>query len=148
MKGQSLVIWHVIAVSISIMVIMFAVISMNNIRANFESFVGQEEIKQSCLIVKGAVEKAYQPSDYSSPSNATLARIRLSMPLKIANSDYRVFFVNHSINVVLLGAQTNYTCPTGINVTFSGSISGGPALVEWIRLDNSTDLISIAQVDS
>jgi len=145
MKGQSPLVWHSIAIAISLTVVMIIIGSLNTVRYDFENFVIDEEVVQVCQIVRSGVERLYSPSGYSSPENSEMGRIILSLPDRIGSVNYRATFVNTSLYVALSGRDKNHTCLMGFNITFAGSSAGGETDLVWSRSSSGADAVSIVQ---
>ena len=129
LKGQSPLLSHALVVMFSIMLVLVAVTAMNSIRNDYQDFVGTIEAQQVCGIIKGSIEKIYQPTDYAVQINQTYGKVVLDLPERIADSRYRVKLFNDSIRVEMLGSQINETCRTGFNITMSGTASGGKTAI-------------------
>ena len=142
-KGVSVLIWHSLAIAISLTIVIIIISSLSTVRTDFENFVIDEEIKQVCQIAKTGVERIYHPSSYTSRTNTTMASIILSMPDEISEAKYRATFINRSLYVEAFGKNKNYTCNMGFNITFFGSTGGGETELIWTRFDNATDRIEM-----
>jgi hypothetical protein len=144
-KGQTVLLTHAILISFAVTLVFIVFTTLTTLRTDFEGFVSQKEIQQGCILVKGAVEKIYISTDYRPPTNTTAGTIVVQMPEKIAGSSYRLRFENNS---AVIDAQPafNTTCKIGLNLSYSGSSSGGMTEIKYVRYSNGTDAIEMTNV--
>lgn len=129
-KGQMPLLSHTITVGFSMILILLVVMTLNSVKGDYQSFIASNEMKEVCTILKNGIEKIYRPTDHR--LNATMGRIFIDLPERIADMRYRVRFLNSSL---LIETNINHTCVVGFNVTYSGSIDGGRTVIEWIQSD-------------
>ena len=127
-KGQAPMISHTFAISFTIIIIMFIVMSFNNIRDDYKAFALENQISGICDTIKGAIEKIYWPFDYE--SNGTFGSVIIDLPERIGDTNYRVKFFDSSL---LIESEINSTCNIGFNITYAGSTTGGRTEIEWTR---------------
>jgi hypothetical protein len=145
-KAQSVLIGHSVAISMTIILVIVVVISLNNVRNQYQKFVGENEIDQICLSVKGTVEEIYYQKNYTSPTNTTVARVRLELPSKVADKKYSARFFNNSVLVYSDDIRFNRTCKIGFSATFIGTSDGGPTYITWYRFGNGSEEIRMVPV--
>ncbi len=138
-RGQAPLISHTFAISFTIAIIMLIVISSNNIRNDYEAFALQGQTNILCSTVKNAIEKIYWPFDRE--ADGVFGRIIIDLPEKIGDNNYRARFYNNSL---LIESDINSTCYIGLNVTYSGSTSGGRTEITWTRA-GSEDKIAMVK---
>ncbi len=145
LKGQSILLTHAILVSFAIFLVFAVFTGLTTLRTDFENFVADKEIKQSCLLVRGGIEKIYVNTDYRSNDNVTAGSIVLQMPERLAGASYRLSFDNNSI--VIDGRPLfNTTCKTGFNLSYKGSSTGGLVQMKYVRYGNGTDAIEMSNI--
>lgn len=144
-KGQSSLLTHSILISFAIFLVLIVLSAMTTLRTDFEDFVSDKELRQSCILVSSAVEKIYVSTGYRSPSNFTAGVTLIRMPQKIANTVYRLVFENSSLNI---DARPffNTTCRIGFNLSYSGSSTGGLTQLKYVRYNNGTEALEMSNV--
>lgn len=144
-KGQSILLTHAILISFAIFLVFAVFTTLTTLRTDFEDFVADKEVQQTCLLVKGAIEKIYVPTDYRSPDNTTTGKIVVQMPERIAGTAYRLGFINASVEI---DARPffNTTCKAGFAAVYNGSSSGGRTQLKYVRYSNGTDNIEMSNV--
>jgi hypothetical protein len=146
-KGISPILNQSIMISVSIMVIILVITIVNRVSTDYKEFVGRNEIKEVCYIIRAGIEYEYWPGEYSSASNTTYGKILVNLPEKIAGLPYRAEFVNTSLELKMEGdLKLNYTCSLNFPVSYNGSSTGGLTELKWIQYDNGTDLINMRRV--
>ncbi len=126
--------------------ILAIITAFGTIRKDSQDFIGTNELQQVCAIIRTAVEKIYAPSDYNSPSNATMGKIKLDLPERIADASYRARFADKTIIIETVEPKLNKTCETGFAVNFTGSTSGGRTQLEWVRYGSGHNVITMTRV--
>mgnify|MGYP001601137489 CR=1 FL=1 len=144
-KGQSSLLTHSILISFAIFLVLIVLSTMTTLRTDFEDFVSDKELQQSCILVSSAVEKIYVSTGYRSPSNFTAGVTLIRMPQKIANTAYRLVFENSSLTI---DARPffNTTCRIGFNLSYSGSSTGGLTQLKYVRYGNGTEALEMSNV--
>lgn len=146
-KAQSPIVSHTLVIMLSIVLLILVITTLNSLRKEYQEFVGENEIKQICGIVRNGIEKIYWPEDYVSPTNTTMGEIVVGLPNKIAERNYRARFVNESLFIESIGEPTiNYSCKIGFEVTLNGRTAGGRTEIKWTRLSNGNDVITMKGV--
>ena len=146
-KGQAPLLSHTITIAFSVILIIAIVTTLNIIKADYQNFVGKEEILQVCLTVKSAVEQIYWPTTYQLNDNITLGSVSVDLPDRIADLNYRMRFQNNSLQIETIQLlEINQTCKIGFNASFSGSSNGGKTKFIWTRYTNGTDIITMSRV--
>ena len=144
-KGQMLI-SHTLFFVFSILMILAIVTAFGTIRKDTQDFVGTNEIQLVCAIIRTAVDKIYVTGEYASPSDATMGKIIINLPERIAAASYRARFVNTSIAIEVAEPKLNKTCETGFDINFTGSTSGGRTQLEWIRYSSGNSVIIMKRV--
>lgn len=145
-SGQSILLNHAIMVGFSIFLIYVVFTTFASIREEYQEFVGGNEIKELCFIMRGAIDKVYTPAEYNVSTNTSLGQIEVRLPDRITDLKYQANFFNRSILIESSGAIFNDTCKIGYNVNYNGSASGGLTRFSYLRYTNGTDFIEMVKV--
>ena len=146
-KGQSPLVSHSIIVGFSVFLVLAVVFTLNTLRADYQDFVGKGEIEQVCDLIRGGIEKIYNPSDYISLTNTTIGRIKILFPDRLADNSYRIRFANSSATIETISQPViNKTCIIGFDLIYNGSTSGGETEIVWTRFSNGTDRIDMRKI--
>lgn len=145
-KSGQILISHTIFFIFSIAMILAIVVAFGTIRNDAQDFIGTNEIQQVCAIMRTAIGKIYVPSDYASSSNATMGKITVNLPERIADTSYRARFVDKNIVIETFEPKLNKTCEIGIDANFTGTTSGGRTQLEWARYGNGNNVITMSRV--
>ncbi len=143
-KGQILI-SHSMFFLFSIAMILAIIVSFGTIRKDVQDFVGTNELQQVCAIMRTAIDKIYLPSVYASPSNATMGRIIVNLPDRIADASYRARFIDNRISIETVEPNLNKTCETGLDANFTGATSGGRTQFEW-TVSSGSNAITMTRV--
>lgn len=146
-KGQAPLLSHTITIAFSIVLIIMVVTTLNIVKADYQNFIGREEILQTCLAVKSAIEQIYWPSEYQPNNNITMGSIEIDLPKRIADVNYRMRFQNNTLEIEAIHTlDLNQTCKIGFNASFIGSSNGGKTRITWTRYTNNTNVIEMSKV--
>ncbi len=145
-KSGQILISHSIFFIFSVAMILAIVVAFGTIRKDSQDFIGTNELQQVCSILRTAIDKIYAPSDYASPSNATMGKIKIDLPERIADASYRARFVNKEIVIETVEPRLNKTCETGLSINFTGSTSGGRTQIEWVRYGSGHNIITMSRM--
>ena len=146
LKGQSPLVSHSIIVGFSLVLLIIIVISLGSIKSDYQQFVAKEEINQVCGLIRGGIEKIYNPSTYTSPTDSLMGSIRIDLPDRLADNVYRVSFGSSSYIETLTQPAVNKTCNIGFPVVYNGSTTGGETEISWVRQANGTDVITMRAI--
>lgn len=145
-KGQSILLNHAVMVGFSIFLIYVVVTTLMSIREEYQKFVGGNEIKELCFVMRGAIDKVYAPDNYNVSTNTSLGQIEVKLPERITDIKYRARFFNRSIIIDSSGVLFNDTCKIGYNIEYNGSTSGGLTRFSYIRYTNGTDVVEMIKI--
>lgn len=145
-KGQAILLNHAIMVGFSIFMVYVVVTTFASIRTDYQKFVGGNEIKELCFVMRGAVDKVYNPPGYNVSTNVSLGQIEARLPERITDIKYQARFFNKSILIESSGTAFNDTCKIGYNANYNGSTSGGLTRFSYSKFTNGTDAIEMTKI--
>ena len=146
-KAQSSIVAHTLFMAFSLILIIFIMSTMKNIKEDYQDFVGGVEIKEVCQRISAAIERIYDEPDYYSQTNETMCTVDLALPETIADTNYFVDFNGSDIYVrTMENPLLNYTCPTGYNLTFLGSTTGGMTRITRTDYSNGSTTITLSKI--
>ena len=143
-KGQAALISHAIIVGFSVFLVYAVMTTFTSIRDDYQTFVGGEEVKQLCFVLRGAVDKVYNPVDYVTSVDTTMSAFEARLPDRITDIKFSASFANKSI--VVKGTNFNETCKVGYDAGYNGSTSGGLTRFSYVRNANGTDTIEMVKL--
>lgn len=147
MKGISPILSQSIMISVTVLFIIMIVFMVNSISADYREFVGKNEIKEVCYLVRSGIENIYFPSGYQSSANAAYGKVTQLLPEKIAGMGYRARFSGSYLFLETNGeTQLNYTCSLNFPAEYNGSSTGGLTEIKWIRYSDGKDLITMRRL--
>ena len=145
-KGQSILLTHAIFVGFTIFLVYAVTTTFVSIRSDYQKFVGNNEISELCFLMKGAVDKIYVNTEYTSPTTTVAGYMDVRMPDKISDVPYRAVFVNRSISMQSADRKFNSTCAIGIDVNYNGTTSGGLTRFSYTVFANGTRNIEMVKL--
>ena len=145
-KGQAILLNHAIMVGFTVFLIYVVVTTFASIRGDYQKYVGGNEIKELCFVMRGAIDKVYAPLDYNVSSNVSLGRIEVRLPERITDIKYQTKFFNKTILIESGRSIFNETCKIGYNVNYNGSTSGGLTRFSYSKYTNGTSVIEMTKI--
>ena len=143
-KGQAILLNHAIMVSFSIFMVYVVFTTFAAIKTDYQQYVGGNEIKELCFVMRGAVDKVYAPSDFNVSTNVSLGQIEVRLPERITDTKYQAKFFNKSI--LIESNFFNDTCKIGYAANYNGSTSGGLTRFSYSRYTNGTNVIEMTKI--
>ncbi|HIG97703.1 MAG TPA: hypothetical protein HA230_05165 [Candidatus Aenigmarchaeota archaeon] len=144
--GQAELVSHAILVGFSMFLIFVIITTFTNVKEDYQIFVGGSEIKEMCFVMRGAIEKVYNPTDYNFTTNTMLGSMQTRLPDRITDIRYRATFFNKSIIIESPGIEFNDTCKIGFTADYNGSTSGGLTRFSYTKFTNGTDVIEMVKL--
>lgn len=144
MKGQAILLNHALMVGFSIFMVYVVVTTFATIKTDYQEHVGGNEIKELCFVMRGAVDKVYNPADYNVSTNTSFGQIEVRLPERITDTKYQARFFNKSILVE--SSLFNDTCKIGYNANYNGSTSGGLTRFSYSKYTNGTSVIEMTKI--
>ena len=145
-KGQSILLTHAILIGFTVFLVYAVTTTFIGIRADYQKFVGNNEVNELCFVMKGAVDKVYINTDYNSPTTTLAGYIDVLMPEKISDLPYHANFANRSVFLQSIDRKFNSTCTIGLNVNYNGTTSGGLTRFSYTRYANGTKTIEMRRL--
>ena len=145
-KGQSILITHAILVGFTVFLVYAVTTTFVSIRADYQKFVGTNEVSEVCFVMKGAVDKIYINTGYNSPTTTLAGYLDVLMPEKISDLPYHADFVSRSIILQSADRKFNSTCAVGLDVTYNGTTSGGLTRFSYTLYPNGTKTIEMRRL--
>ena len=144
-KGQSILITHAILVGFTVFLVYAVTTTFVSIRADYQKFVGSNEVSELCFVMKGAIDKVYINTGYQSPTT-TASYVDVLMPEKISDMPYHTSFANRSIMLQSIDRKFNSTCGIGLDVNYNGTTSGGLTSFSYTIYPNGTKNIEMRRL--
>ncbi|MFA4820316.1 MAG: hypothetical protein WC613_05160 [Candidatus Aenigmatarchaeota archaeon] len=145
-SGQAELVSHAVLVGFSMFLIYVIITTFTNVKEDYQEFVGSNEIKEMCFVMRGAIEKVYNPTDYNLSTNTLLGSMQTRLPDRITDIKYRAIFFNKSILIESQGVEFNDTCKIGFAANYNGSTSGGLTRFSYTKFINGTSVIEMIKV--
>ncbi len=145
-KGQAILLNHAIMVGFSVFLIYVVFTTFASIRTDYQKFVGGNEIKELCFVMRGAIDKVYAPVDYNVSANTSFGQMEVRLPERITDIKFNARFFNKSILIESSGNAFNDTCKVGYNANYNGSTSGGLTRFSYSKYSNGTGVIEMIKI--
>ncbi|MEK6888411.1 MAG: hypothetical protein AABX14_05705 [Candidatus Aenigmatarchaeota archaeon] len=145
-KGQAELVSHAILVGFSMFLVFVIITTFTDVKKDYQTFVGGSEIQEMCFVMRGAIEKIYNPTDYNLSTNTLMGSMQTRLPDRITDIRYRATFFNKSIIIESFGAEFNNTCKIGFDANYNGSASGGLTRFSYTKFTNGTGVIEMVKL--
>ena len=143
-KGQAILLNHAIMVGFSIFMVYVVFTTLAAIKTDYQEHVGGNEIRELCFVMRGAIDKVYNPTDYNVFTNVSLGQMEVRLPERVTDIKYNARFFNKSI--LIESAAFNDTCSVGYNANYNGSTSGGLTRFSYSKYSNGTSVIEMTKI--
>ena len=140
MKGLSQLITHAFLVAFALLILMFVVITFNDIKEDFSGFTENITSNELCSLLVSSIYQVYTttPNEVNVLSSEKFSQLLLDLPEKIGDEKYRIVFSGNNITIEI--GNKEFRCKAGLNASLTGFASGGTIRIYRIYGNNSNEI--------